>query len=118
MPGKYEDLDVYQRAFGLALEVHKFSQLLPDIEKYALASQIRRASMGICANIAECQAKSHLSRAEFKRFLAMAMGSAAEMRVWIKFCKELGYLPEKRWSEWDDSYEQVSRMLNGLWQKV
>jgi four helix bundle protein len=48
-----EDLDVFQRAYRLSLEVHRASLELPRIEQWALADQIRRASKSICANLAE-----------------------------------------------------------------
>lgn len=114
----HEDLVVYQRAFRIALEVHKFSKNLPDIERYALADQMRLASMGLCANIAEGYAKQHYSKAEFKRFLFMSAGSSEEMRVWLKFCLELSYLQKDKWLEWDDEYDQISKMLNGLIRKL
>lgn len=114
----YEDLEVYRRSFKLALEIHKFSKTLPQIEQYALANQIRRAGMSICANIAEGHAKAHFSKAEFRRFLVMSAGSSQEMKVWLKFCKELGYLDETKWRNWDDEYDQISKMLNGLIRKL
>ena len=118
MSRRYEELDVYRRSFALALEIHKFSLSLPDIEKFALASQLRRAAMSICANIAEGHAKLHFSKAEFRRFLTLAMGSSEEMRVWLKFCTELGYVENDQWQKWDNEYDQISKMLNGLWKNV
>ena len=50
---KFEELEVFKRAYGVSLEIHKASLAFPKIEQYALADQIRRASKSICANIAE-----------------------------------------------------------------
>lgn len=50
---KFEELNVFQKAYKVSLELHKFSLTLPSIEQYALGDQLRRASKGICANIAE-----------------------------------------------------------------
>ena len=49
----FEDLEVFQRSYQLALELHKRSLTFPRIEQYALADQVRRASKSICANLAE-----------------------------------------------------------------
>ena len=87
----FEDLDVFQRAYRLALEVHRVSLTFPAMEQRALGDQCRRASKSICANIAEGFGKQRNSRAEFKRFLRIAIGSADEMRVWARFCLDLGY---------------------------
>ena len=49
----YRDLEVYQRSFRLALEIHKFSLTLSKELQFDLADQIRRASRSIPSNIAE-----------------------------------------------------------------
>ena len=49
----FEDLEVFQRAYRLSLELHRTSLEFPRIEQWALADQIRRASKSICANLVE-----------------------------------------------------------------
>lgn len=88
----FEDLGVFQKAYVVSLEVHHVSLLFPKHEQYGLADQLRRASKSICANIAEGYGKQHISKAEFKRDLQMALGSAEKMRVWVKYCFDLGYI--------------------------
>ena len=110
----FEDLEVFQRAYRISLEVHRRSLSFPSIEQRALADQVRRASKSICANIAEGFAKQRASAAEFKRFLTMAMGSADEMRVWARYCLDLGYIEEPVWRHWRDEYQEISKMLRGL----
>ena len=109
-----EDLDVYRKAYALALEVHKFTLGLPKIEQYALGDQMRRASKSVCANLAEGFARQRASSAEFHRFLMMAVSSGDEMRVWLRFCRDLGYLCEETAKEWRQNYAEIARMLNGL----
>ena len=110
----FEDLDVFQRAYRLSLEVHRASLKLPGIEQQALGDQIRRASKSICANVAEGYGRQNRSKAEFKRFLAMAIGSADEMRVWARYALDLGYLDEPAWRQWRDEYQTIARMLQSL----
>ena len=110
----FEDLEVFKRAYRISLEVHRQSLQFPKIEQWALADQIRRASKSICANIAEGFAKQSSSAAEFKRFLLMAMGSSDEMRVWARYCLDLGYIDEPTWRHWRDEYQAISKMLQGL----
>ena len=74
----FEDLEVFQRAYKLSLEIHRLSLEFPQREQYGLGEQIRRASKSICANIAEGFAKQGFSVAEFKRYLAIAFGSSDE----------------------------------------
>jgi four helix bundle protein len=108
------DLDVYQLAYRLALDLHKVTLDFPSEERYALSSQVRRASKGICANLAEGFAKSYKSQPEFGRFLLMALGSAEEMQVWLDFVRDLGYVDAPLVAQWKTEYQIVCRMLNGL----
>jgi four helix bundle protein len=75
----FEDLEVFQRAYRISLDIHRASLDFPKIEQYALADQVRRASKAICANLAEGFAKQRRSSAEYRRFLQMAIGSADEI---------------------------------------
>ena len=50
---KHRDLQVYQRAFGAAMELFELSKSFPKEETYALTDQIRRSSRSVCANLAE-----------------------------------------------------------------
>ena len=114
----FEDLEVFKRAYRLSLEVHRTSLRFPSLEQRALADQVRRASKSICANLAEGFAKQRQSSAEFKRFLQMALGSSDEMRVWLRYCFDLGYIGEELWTRWRDEYREISRMLQGLNRKA
>ena len=110
----FEDLDVFKRAYRLSLEVHLESLKFPKIEQRALGDQVRRASKSIPANIAEGFGKQRQSAAEFKRFLMVAMGSADEMRVWVRYCLDLGYIDEASWKRWREEYHEIAKMLQGL----
>ena len=80
----FEDLDVFQRAYRLSLDVHRKSLEMPKIEQHALGDQVRRASKSICSNLAEGYGRQKQSKAEFRRFVWMAIGSTDEMRVWAR----------------------------------
>ena len=110
----FTDLMVYQKAYEQSLEIHHRTMKYPQHEQYELGSQMRRASKGICANIAEGFGKQNVSKPEFKRFLLMGMGSADEMRVWARYSLDLGYIDENQWSNWNKSYSDIAKMLNGL----
>ena len=109
----FEDLEVFKRAYKISLDVHRFSLSLPQVEQFALGDQLRRTSKSICANLAEGLGK-RWSQAEVKRFVTMAIGSADEMRVWLRYCLDLGYLDEPAWQKWRDDYQDIAKMLQGL----
>src|ERR1700741_3556599 len=86
----FEDLDVFKREYGVSLELHRASLQFPKVEQFGgLADQVRRASKSICGNIAEGYGKRRRSKGEFKCYLLMAIGSADEMRVWLRYCSDL-----------------------------
>ena len=109
----YEDLGVYQRSYNASLEIHRLSLSFPQFEQFELGSQIRRATKSIPLNIAEGYGKK-ASTAEFKRFLTMALGSSDEVRVQLKYCRDLGYLNSERYSECDSEYAEIGKMLFAL----
>lgn len=116
---RFKDLAVYQKAFSSSLEIHQATLNFPKTEQYGgLADQMRRASKGICANLAEGFAKQQGSKPEFKRFVLMAIGSAHEMQVWIDYTVALNYADPKIVSEWAAQYDEIVRMLQSLYSKA
>ena len=79
-----------------------------------MADQVRRASESIPANLAEGFARQGSSPADFRRFIMIAIGSSDEMRVWARYCPDLGYVDEPTWRRWRDEYHEISKMLEGL----
>ena len=111
----FEDLEVFRRAYRVSLDLHRVSLQFPKIEQHGLADQVRRASKSICGNIAEGYGKRRRSKAEFKRYLLVAIGSADEMQVWLRYCSDLEYIDQKACAQWRDEYRQIARMLQGLY---
>ena len=110
----FEDLEVFKRAYRVSLAVHRQSLEFPPIEQRGLADQVRRASKSICANVAEGFARQGVQPADFRRYLIMALGSADEMRVWLRYCLDLGYIDEVIWQTWRQEYHEIAKMLQGL----
>ena len=111
-----EDLEVFQRAYRVSLDLHRASLQFPKIEQFGgLADQMRRASKSICANIAEGFGKQRRSKAEFRRYLLMAIGSGDEMQVWLRYCSDLRYIDQETCATWRDEYRQIAKMLQGLY---
>lgn len=105
---------MFQRAYAVSLDVHRASLSWPQIEQFALADQMRRASKSVCANIAEGFGRQRGSSAEFRRFLRIAIGSCDEMQVWTRYALDLGYLAEIEGTKWRGEYVELARMLRGL----
>jgi len=110
----YRDLKVFQRAYKLALELHKASLEFPKIEQYALGDQIRRSSRSICANITEGFMRQRDSKAEWKRFLLMSLGSCEETIMWLDFVRDFGYVILPRTAVWQQELSEIVKMLHKL----
>ena len=110
-----EDLDVFRRAYALSLELHRASLNFPKIEQYSgLADQLRRASKSVCGLIVEGSGRQAASPKEFARYLMMAVGSAEETRLWLRYAGDLEYLPAGQTEAWRNEAAHVIRMLQGL----
>ena len=48
-----KDLDVYKKAYALAMEIFEISKTFAPEERYALTGQIRRSSRSVCLNLRE-----------------------------------------------------------------
>jgi four helix bundle protein len=80
MPSRsFRDLIVWQRAIELAINIYSVTKAFPKEETFGMASQLRRASVSIPSNIAE--GNDRITGGEFKHFLGMARGSAAEVQT-------------------------------------
>ena len=110
-----EDLDVFKRAYAVSLDLHRVSLSFPKIEQFGgLGDQMRRASKSVCALIVEGNGRQSSSPKEFSRYLAMAVGSAEETRLWCRYAADLGYVEAVRSEAWRDEIRHVIRMLQGL----
>ena len=97
-----------------SLIVHKLTLTFPQIEQYALADQLRRATKSICANLAEGFGKQKDSKKEFARYVSLSVGSSDEVRVWIQYASDLKYIDKNYAAELKERYIEISKMLRGL----
>ncbi len=82
----FEQLEVWQRARALAVAVYRLTSGLQD---WALRDQLRRAAVSVASNIAEGAERN--SSAEFRHFIGIAKGSAAEVRTQLYLLSDLKF---------------------------
>jgi len=73
----YKDLEIWQIAKELSIEVHKMTLTLPKFEMYEEGSQIRRSSKSIRSNIVEGYGRRRYKN-EFIRYIVFAIASTDE----------------------------------------
>jgi four helix bundle protein len=104
------DLEVYQRAFAVAMRIFELTKNFPKEERYSLIDQIRRSSRSVCANIGEAWRKRRYQAAWISR-LGDGEAEATESQVWIQFCVECGYLPREIGAELYKEYDAILGVL-------
>jgi four helix bundle protein len=108
----FEDLRVWQKSRDLSLAVYSVSANGQFARDPALRNQVRRAAVPIMSNIAE--GFERYSRNEFRSFLSIARGSAAEVRCQLHLAHRLGYISDQEYAALNESCFAVSRMLAKL----
>lgn len=111
----YKDLIVYRKAYELALRVYRETDGFPDIERYGLAVQMRRAAISIPSNIAEGYRRG---KKEYIQFLKIAHGSCAELETQLSLSKDLGYLEEETFMSLEALHDEVSRLLSTILKRM
>src|SRR5215216_738243 len=85
----FEDLEVYQVARGFRKAMYRVAKRLPEEEKFALVSQIRRAAVSLTNNIAEGHGRFHFL--EQIKFMLQARGSLEELFDDLNVCEDETY---------------------------
>ena len=97
----HKDLDVWKKGMDLVERIYAVSGTFPDVERFGLTSQIRRAAVSIPSNIAEGAARK--SDKELIQFLSIASGSLAELETQYLIAKRLNFL---------ENDETLSNLMN------
>lgn len=109
----FKDLEVYKKAYDLAITINKNVNKLPLFERNDLGSQLRRASKSVPANIAEGWAKRRFEK-QFKLHLDSAIGSCNEMEVHISIAKDLNFWTKEFCEDLEKQYLFLGGKLTNL----
>src|SRR5215203_3374281 len=90
---KFEELDVWQKARELCIDIQNVIVREPFARDFGLKDQINRSSGSIMDNIAEGFERE--GRKEFIQFLSYAKSSAAELRSQLHRARDRNYINEK-----------------------
>jgi len=113
----YNELDVYKRAYKLAIEIHKFSLELPRYLHNDIGSQIRRASRSIPSQIAEGFSRNKSDK-DKKNFLRDALGSNEEMLFNLKFTRDTDLINLEKYEYFFSEYVICGKQLMNLMKSI
>jgi four helix bundle protein len=109
---KFEEIECWKKARELTRQIYKITGQRAFARDFGLRDQIRRASVSVMSNIAEGFDRS--GTAEFVHFLAIAKGSAAEVRCQLYVAVDQGYIPEDYFVELNELAAETGNMVGGL----
>jgi len=106
---RFEDLEVWQRACRLCVEIY---QQLNECRDFSFKDQITRSALSIPSNIAEGYERG--TNKDAIKFFYYARGSAGELRTQLYIGIKIGYIPKHTGMNFKEEAEQISKMLSAL----
>src|SRR4051794_13701862 len=89
-PTSYRQLEVWNMAMTLVVDICELSASFAPDERFRLTAQVRRAAASIPSNIAE--AKARFGPGEYRGFVSLACGSAAELETELEIAERLSFV--------------------------
>ena len=108
----FRDFKVWAKAHALTLAIYESTEGFPAAERYGSTSQMRRAAASVPTNIAEGCVRS--TKADFGRFLYVAIGSASELEYLVFLARDLRMISAAKQDSLTANVQEVKRMLAGL----
>jgi four helix bundle protein len=116
----YRDLEVWQKAMDLVVEIYRLVGKFPRQEQYGLTLQMQRAAVSIPSNIAEGYGRLH--RGDYIHHVSIARGSLAELETQLTLSVRLGFASRNDvlpiWSLTQDVGQMLTRLLSSLESKA
>jgi four helix bundle protein len=105
--GRFEELEVWQKAHRWVLEVYKLTRAFPKEELFVLTAQLRRAAISVPSNI--CEGFRKRSKADKIHSYNTAQNSLEESRYQLILARDLSY---GRCEPVLENLDEVARMLD------
>ena len=108
----HKNLEVYKIAMNLVKEVYQLTRNFPKEEQFILVTQLRRAAISVCSNLAEGSAR--FSKLEKKRFYEISRSSLVEIDTQIEISLVLEYLQNNQIIKLEKYLESVFKMISKM----
>lgn len=108
----FKKLDVWIESKELTKSIYQITMSFPDSEKFGLVSQLRRASVSICSNIAE--GTSRISDKDKAHFISISYSSTMEVLNQLILSYELDYINETNYLNYRNQINSITNKLNSL----
>ena len=105
-------LQAFVLADDLVVDAYRATKCFPREERFGLQSQIRRGAVSVAANLVEGCARR--SQRDYLHFVAIAIGSASEVRYLLSLAVRLGFTKAADVERLEIGYGRVVRALQAL----
>lgn len=112
MEKSHKRLEAWQESLQLTKVVYEVTKKLPNDEKYALVSQMRRIAISIPSNIAEGAARQ--TNKDAIRFFIIVRGSLSELDTQLELTKILFLISDDDVETLQRQIDIVDSLLSGL----
>jgi len=109
---RFEDIDAWKKARELTKIIYEVTSQGKLATDFSLRDQLRRAAVSIMANIAEGFERE--GNKEFRQFLAMAKGSAGEVKALLYVALDAGLTSSEQFQRISALADEASRLLAGF----
>ena len=109
---RFEDIESWKKARELAKDIYDATRVGSFAKDFALKDQMRRASVSILSNIAEGFERG--GDKEFIQFLAIAKGSAGELRAQLYVAVDQRYLSNEKFEALSQEAVEISQLISGF----
>jgi len=109
---RFEEIRSWQKARSLTSEVYLATLSEPFAKDFGLKDQIRRAAVSVLSNIAEGFERG--GDKQFLHFLAIAKGSAGELRAQLYVAFDQHYLSTATFEFLIREVTEVSQLISGF----
>lgn len=96
--------------------IYKITESFPKQEMYGLSVQMRRASISIPSNIAEGFSRKHGK--EFRQFIAIALGSLAELETQTDMAGRLLYISKEDAAGFVEEMNLLGKKMTKFYQMI
>jgi four helix bundle protein len=108
----FENLECWKQAKDLAVDIYRLQNDNNFSDEYGLLNDLRQSAISVASLIAGGRERGGAS--EFIRYLSKAKSTAALLRTQLIISRDIGYLAEGDYLDFEDKINRITAMVGGL----
>ena len=109
---RFEEIEAWQKGRELTRRIYQIASKEKFARDFTLKDQIKRAAISVTSNIAEGFERG--GNREFIQFLAIAKGSASELKSQLYTALDAGYIDKKEFEELYKLAHSIVLLISGF----